>query len=148
VRAWEQVLTLFPLNVELVERRAPGHPVDMPFYVYILECSDGAYYTGHTDNLDQRMAQHGAGEGSRYTSKRRPLKLLWATDCQTPEQAWELEQRLHGWSRAKKEALMRGDFAALRGLSKSKSAHPELVEGKRSRFDKLNVSASAKPRGK
>jgi len=120
----------------------------MPFYVYILECSDGSYYTGHTDNLDQRMAQHGDGTGARYTSKRRPLKLLWATDCQTREEAWELEKTLHGWSRAKKEALMRGDFEALPGLSKSKSARPEPVEGECSRFDKLNVSALDKSRSR
>ena len=100
----------------------------MPFYVYILRCSDGSYYTGHTDELDQRMARHGDGTGSRYTSKRRPLQLLWATDCQTREEAWELEQRLHGWSRAKKEALMRGDFEALPALSRSKCAPAELVE--------------------
>jgi predicted GIY-YIG superfamily endonuclease len=94
----------------------------MPFYVYILECSDGTYYTGHTDNLDHRMAQHSDGTGSRYTSKRRPLKLLWATDCQTREEAWELERRLHGWSRAKKEALMRGDLQALPGLALNREA--------------------------
>ncbi|HXH53595.1 MAG TPA: GIY-YIG nuclease family protein [Sphingomicrobium sp.] len=99
----------------------------MPFDVYILECSDGTYYTGHSDNLDQRMAQHGDGIGSRYTAKRRPLKLLWATDCQTREEAWELERRLHGWSRAKKEALMRGDFEALPGLARSKSADAKPV---------------------
>ena len=94
----------------------------VPFYVYILRCSDGSYYTGHTDNLDVRMAQHGDGTGSAYTSKRRPLELLWATDCQTREQAFELERKLHGWSRAKKEALMRGDFEALPALSRSKSS--------------------------
>lgn len=92
----------------------------MPFYVYILGCSDSTYYTGHTDDLDVRMAQHGDGTASRYTSKRRPLQLLWATDCQTREQAWELERRIHGWSRAKKEALMRGDFAALPALSRNR----------------------------
>ena len=102
----------------------------MPFYVYILHCSDGTYYTGHTDNLDQRMAQHSDGMGARYTSKRRLLKLLWATHCQTREQAWELEKQVQGWSRAKKEALMRGDFAALPGLSRSKSAPAELVEAR------------------
>ena len=107
----------------------------MPFYVYILRCSDGSYYTGHTDHLDQRMAQHGDGTGSRYTSKRRPLQLLWATDCQTREEAWELEQRLHGWARAKKEALMRGNFEAL----------PELS---RSRFAKLNGSALGRSNSK
>jgi predicted GIY-YIG superfamily endonuclease len=103
----------------------------MAFYVYILECSDGTYYTGHTDNLDQRMAQHTDGTGSRYTSKRRPLNLLWATDCQTREEAWELERRLHGWSRAKKQALMRGDFEALPDLSKSKSAPLRQAQGER-----------------
>jgi predicted GIY-YIG superfamily endonuclease len=96
----------------------------MPFYVYILRCSDGTYYTGHTDNLDQRMAQHGDGVGCAYTSKRRPLELLWATDCQTREQAFELEKQVHGWSRVKKEALMRGDFAALPGLSRSRGSIP------------------------
>ena len=103
----------------------------MPFHVYILQCADGTYYTGHTDELDRRMAEHGAGEGCAYTSKRRPLELLWATDCQTREQAWELEKRLQGWSRAKKEALMRGDFEALPALSRSRSqsARPEPVEG-------------------
>jgi len=85
----------------------------MPFYVYILRCRDGSYYTGHTDHLDARMVQHSDGIGSAYTSKRRPLELLWATDCQTREQAFELEKQVQGWSRARKEALMRGDFAAL-----------------------------------
>jgi len=102
----------------------------MPFYVYILHCSDGTYYTGHTDDLDLRMAQHGDGTGSRYTCRRRPLKLVWATDCQTREQAWELEKRLHGWSRAKKEALMRGDFEALPRLAMSRgSARPSTGSG-------------------
>jgi len=63
----------------------------MPFYVYILECSDGTYYTGHTDNLDHRMAQHSDGTGGRYTSKRQPLKLLWATTAKR-------EKRLGNWS--------------------------------------------------
>jgi predicted GIY-YIG superfamily endonuclease len=102
----------------------------MPFYVYILECADSTYYTGHTDDLDRRMAQHGDGMGSRYTAKRRPLRLLWATDCQTREEAWELERRLHGWSRAKKEALMRGDFEALPGLARSRSSHIETIEAR------------------
>src|SRR6476469_9675870 len=92
----------------------------MPFYVYILECCDGTYYTGHTDNLDQRMAQHGRGEGAKYTARRLPLKLVWTADFQTRTEAFELERRLHGWSRAKKEALMRGDFEALPGLSRNR----------------------------
>jgi predicted GIY-YIG superfamily endonuclease len=94
----------------------------MPFYVYILRCSDGSYYTGHTDDPDRRMAQHGRGEGSKYTSNRRPLDLIWIADFQTRNEAFELERRLHGWSRAKKEALMRGDFGALPSLSLNKKA--------------------------
>ena len=94
----------------------------MPFYTYILRCSDGTYYTGHTDNPDQRMAQHGRGEGSKYTAKRRPLELIWIADFQTWSEAFELERRLHGWSRAKKEALMRGDFEALPGLAMNRQA--------------------------
>lgn len=94
----------------------------MPFHVYVLRCSDGTYYTGHTDDLDRRMAQHGRGEGSKYTSRRRPLDLIWTADFQTRSEAFELERRLHGWSRAKKEALMRGDFDALPGLARNRQA--------------------------
>ncbi len=97
----------------------------MPFYVYILQCADGRYYTGHTDNLDVRMGQHSDGTASAFTAKRRPLELRWATDCQSREAAFELEQRLKGWSRAKKEALMRGDFKALPGLSRNHEARRE-----------------------
>lgn len=100
----------------------------MAFYVYILRCADGSYYTGHTDDLDRRMADHGRGAGCAYTAKRLPLQLLWATDCQTREEAFELEKRIQGWSRAKKEALMRGDYAALPGLSRSRS-HPSTSSG-------------------
>ena len=99
----------------------------MPFYVYILRCADGTYYTGHTDDLDVRMGQHGRGEGSKYTSKRRPLSLVWATDLQTRTEAFELERRLHGWSRAKKEALMRGDFEALPSLSLNRKAKEAMA---------------------
>ena len=94
----------------------------MPFYTYILRCVDGSYYTGHTDNPDQRMAQHARGEGSKYTAKRRPLELIWIADFQTRNEAFELERRLHGWSRAKKEALMRDEFDALPGLSLNRQA--------------------------
>lgn len=101
----------------------------MAFYVYILLCSDGSYYTGHTDDLDRRMAEHGRGVGCAYTSRRLPLTLLWVTDCQSREQAYELEKQIQGWSRAKKEAMMRGDFAALPGLSRSRPRHPSTSSG-------------------
>jgi predicted GIY-YIG superfamily endonuclease len=123
----------------------------MPFYVYILECADGTYYTGHTDDLDARMAQHGDGRGCRYTAKRRPLKLLWATDCQSREQAFELEKQVQGWSRAKKRALMRGDFNALPALSRSKSGRGALTlrqaQGERLSAGQAEPGAQAEPGG-
>ena len=93
----------------------------MPFYTYILRCADGSYYVGHTEDLGARMHQHTDGVGSGYTSKRRPLDLIWATDCQTRANAFELERQIKGWSRAKKEALMRGDFDALPDLARGRS---------------------------
>ena len=99
----------------------------MPFYVYILGCADRSYYTGHTDDLDRRLAQHAVGQASKYTAKRRPVRLLWAVDCQSREEAFALEKQLQGWSRAKKEALMRGAFDALPGLARGRSGRPEEV---------------------
>jgi predicted GIY-YIG superfamily endonuclease len=93
----------------------------MSFFTYILECSDGTYYVGHTDNLDHRMAQHGDGIGCKYTSQRRPLKLLWSVDFPSREAAFMAERQLKGWSRAKKEALMRGDFDALAVLARGRA---------------------------
>ncbi len=49
----------------------------MPFYIYIVECSDGTLYTGQTKNLDQRIKNHQAGKGAKYTRTRLPIKLLW-----------------------------------------------------------------------
>ncbi|MHA3839630.1 GIY-YIG nuclease family protein [Sphingomonas aestuarii] len=91
----------------------------MPFWTYILECSDGTYYVGHTDHLDKRMADHSNGVASAYTSKRRPLNLLWSTEFQMRDEAFFLERKLKGWSRPKKEALMRGEFHPLPELSRS-----------------------------
>jgi tRNA/rRNA methyltransferase len=83
------------------------------FWTYILRCSDGSYYTGHTDDLDRRMAQHQAGEIEGYTQSRRPLELMWSQPFPTREEALNAELRLKDWSRVKKEALFRGDWAAL-----------------------------------
>jgi predicted GIY-YIG superfamily endonuclease len=83
------------------------------FFVYILECADGSFYTGHTDNLEQRLGQHQAGVFDGYTSLRRPVKLLWNTRFQTRDDAFSFERRVKNWSRAKKIALMASDWSAL-----------------------------------
>ncbi len=89
----------------------------MPFWVYILRCSDDSYYTGHTDGLESRIAQHKLGEISSYTSGRLPVSLVYAQEFPTREEALGAEMQVKGWSRAKKEALMRGDWEGLSALS-------------------------------
>ena len=94
-------------------------------YVYILECSDGSYYVGSTRDLEKRLWEHEQGMGAAYTSTRRPVRLVYAHEFATIREAWGVERRLHGWSRAKREALIRGDFDALPGLSRGRS-RPEV----------------------
>ena len=110
--------------------------LDVPFWTYILECVDGSYYVGHTDDLDARMSQQVVGTASGYTARRLPVRLLWTQDHQTRDDAFRLEHQLKGWSRAKKEAMMRGDWDALPDLSRARSP-----------FDKLRVSAIGAPAG-
>jgi putative endonuclease len=91
------------------------------FWVYILHCADDSYYTGHTDNLEIRIAQHQAGECAGYTATRRPLELIWSQECFTREEALSAERQIKGWSHKKKEAMMRGDWDEVSRLAKSKS---------------------------
>ncbi len=93
----------------------------MAFYTYILKCADGSFYTGHTDNLEQRIAQHKSGYYTGYTYKRRPVNLVWSESVPTRLQAQEAEKQIKGWSRAKKQALIDGNWALLSNLSKNRS---------------------------
>jgi tRNA/rRNA methyltransferase len=90
------------------------------FYTYLLRCADGHYYAGHTDDLDVRIAQHQSGAIAGYTQKRRPVQLIWADRFPDRDSAFAAERQIKGWSRAKKEALIRGDWEALRELAKRK----------------------------
>jgi putative endonuclease len=95
-------------------------------WLYILQCADDSYYTGSTNNLALRLAQHQAGEGSVYTRHRLPVKLVYTQEFSSEHEAFLRERQVKGWSRAKKEALIRGDFEALVELSKSRSrSHPD-----------------------
>ncbi len=80
------------------------------FWTYILKCADGRYYTGHTEDLDRRVAEHQTGGYCRFTSSRRPVSLFWEQDFATRAEALEAERQVGGWSRAKKEALASGDW--------------------------------------
>lgn len=92
----------------------------MPSWVYILRCSDGTYYTGASTNLEQRLNQHALGEVG-YTAKRKPVEYLWSEEFSHVSDAYAAEKQIKGWSRAKKEALMRGDWQALKSLAKKKT---------------------------
>jgi len=90
------------------------------FWVYILRCSDGSYYTGHTDNLEMRIVQHVAGEFSGcYTFTRRPLDCVFSQAFSTREEALASERQIKGWSRKKKEAMIQGDWAEVSRLARS-----------------------------
>ena len=95
----------------------------MNAYVYILRCADGKYYVGSTrTSLEQRVAEHEAGQFSGWTARRRPVTLVWQQAFDTYTDAVAADRRLKGWRREKKEALIRGDFARLPGLSRSYGA--------------------------
>jgi putative endonuclease len=92
----------------------------MAFWVYILGCADDSYYTGHTDNLEQRIGEHLTGAYPGYTASRLPVNLAWSQECTTREEALSAEMQIKGWSRKKKEAMMRGDWATVAHLAKKR----------------------------
>ncbi len=87
-------------------------------YCYLLRCADDSYYCGSTRHeLHVRLEQHLSGRGSDYTAKRRPVEVVWAAEFDRVDDAYLLEKRIQGWSRAKREALIAGEFEKLPGLS-------------------------------
>jgi predicted GIY-YIG superfamily endonuclease len=90
----------------------------MSFWVYILRCADNSYYTGQTDNLEKRIAEHQAGEVEGYTSTRLPVVLLFSQEFPSREEALAAERQIKGWSRRKKEVFMRGDWAEVSRLAR------------------------------
>ncbi|WP_350290116.1 GIY-YIG nuclease family protein [uncultured Croceitalea sp.] len=90
-------------------------------HVYILKCSDGSYYTGITSDLEKRIESHQSGKyKDSYTSSRRPLKLVYYYDFTEVTKAIEVEKQIKKWSRAKKHALILGEYELLPNLAKKK----------------------------
>jgi putative endonuclease len=88
-------------------------------YLYILRCADGSYYVGTTvGSLDKRVAEHQAGAYDGYTARRRPVALVFHSHFERMDDAAAAERQIKGWRREKKEALIRGDFAALPFLAR------------------------------
>jgi len=88
-------------------------------YMYILKCADGTYYVGSTVNLEKRFSQHQAGEGANYTRRRLPVELVYYEEYERIDQAFYREKQVQGWSRKKKEALIKGEYHKLPELSRN-----------------------------
>src|ERR1051325_10205527 len=98
----------------------------MTYAVYILKCSDGSYYTGLTKELGARVHEHQTGAYSEsYTFSRRPVKLVWSVVTESYKEAFQWEHKIKGWSRAKKEALIRGDIDGIHEIVKSERKRRE-----------------------
>jgi len=88
-------------------------------HTYILRCNDDSYYVGSTTDLDARLWQHNTpDQGPLYTRRRRPVPLVWNAWFDSIAEAFAYEKQVQGWSRRKREALIRGDFDALPDLSR------------------------------
>lgn len=87
----------------------------------MLHCRAGVFYTGHTDNLDRRVADHKAGRFEGFTKNRLPVELVWSQEFTTRNEAKSAENRIKGWSRAKKFALIRGGWGEISRLAKAKA---------------------------
>jgi putative endonuclease len=92
----------------------------MGVYIYMLHCADGSYYVGSAtgDDLSTRVDQHNAGLHKGYTFSRRPVVLVWSEYFDRITDGIAVERQLKGWSRAKKEALLRSDWAKVSELSR------------------------------
>jgi putative endonuclease len=108
--------------------------VPMGAYVYILRCADGRYYVGSTRaTLERRVAEHNAGTYDGFTKSRRPVTLVFSEYFDGITDAIAAERQSKGWSRAKKEALIAGDFDKLvelsRGGKTETAPHPSTSSG-------------------
>ena len=106
----------------------PPNPVIGHYFVYILLCADGSYYVGQSNNVRERLRKHRYCLGSKHTADNRLVKLIYVDGPYSLPVAVGREAQLKRWSRAKKEALVRGDFSRLRLLAASREARSESAE--------------------
>ena len=96
----------------------------MGFWTYMLHCNGGAFYVGHTDDLERRIAQHEAGTTRGFDRDHLPVKFVWSEAFSTREEALTMERRIKGWTRAKKEALIVGDWNRIGWLARAPHERP------------------------
>ncbi len=105
----------------------------MDGYLYILECADGSYYTGSTNDLNMRLQQHYDGIATNHTKKRLPVKLVYLEKYPRLDYAYYREKQIQGWRREKKEALIKGEIEKL----------PELAMAYRDKFPAASSASAA-----
>jgi len=84
-------------------------------YTYILECSDGTYYCGYTNDIDKRLAAHNSGRGAKYTRGRGPVRLVYLEAFETKEEAMSREFHIKQLTRVQKEELINGSANSISG---------------------------------
>jgi predicted GIY-YIG superfamily endonuclease len=92
----------------------------MGFWAHMLHCGDRSFYVGHTNDLDVRIATHMSGEFGGYTSTRLPVTLVWCDEFPSRYEALSAERQIKWWSRAKKLALIRGDWPLISKLARNR----------------------------
>jgi putative endonuclease len=126
-------------HVRLEGRGARGEAEFVRIWVYILKCADGRYYVGshRGEDVGQRVDEHNAGVWpDAWTHSRRPVTLAWADYFDSAIQAIAFERQLKGWSRAKKEAVISGQWSKLKWLAKRGPANkPAPAERAASSFE-------------
>jgi predicted GIY-YIG superfamily endonuclease len=115
----------------------------MPFYVYILKCADDSYYTGSTNDISRRLWEHEQGSGATaYTNSRRPVQLIWSCEIASRLEALDFEHQIKGWSRAKKEALIRGDWNGIHEIVKNERKRREAEKRLTNKLHSLSGTMS------
>jgi len=80
------------------------------YYIYVLLCKDGSYYIGSTNDIQKRFLDHLSGQGARYTKSHKPEKIIYQEKFSTKSEALKREAELKKWTKARKKALIKGDF--------------------------------------
>ncbi|MFC0274249.1 GIY-YIG nuclease family protein [Metabacillus herbersteinensis] len=75
-------------------------------YFYVLECNDGSYYAGYSNNVDQRLKKHNEGKGAKYTRAKKPVELLYSKAYHTKSEALKMECYFKKLSRKNKEIYL------------------------------------------
>ncbi|MDZ4844216.1 MAG: GIY-YIG nuclease family protein [Chitinophagales bacterium] len=111
-------------------------------YVYIVKCADQSYYTGVTNDIERRLAEHNSGEDENaYIYHRRPVELVFCEMLNNPNEAIELEKQIKGWTRKKKEALIQRNWSRLKELAVCKNFTSHKY------YSKNKINASSKRHG-